>query len=53
MADETGMFSKISDESINAGKGKTYTSSRMMADPMAGLDFSEEPSEEADKEERM
>lgn len=36
IADETGMWSKISDESIQAGKGKTYTSSRMMADPMAG-----------------
>lgn len=37
MSDETGMYSKISDESIEAGKGKTYTSSRMMADPLAGL----------------
>lgn len=43
MADETGMFSKISDESIAAGKGKTYTSSRMMADPMAGLALQAEP----------
>lgn len=38
MSDETGMFSKISDESIEAGRGKTYTSSRAMADPMAGLE---------------
>lgn len=43
MSDETGMFSKISDESIEAGKGKTYTSSRMMADPMAGLGFLQQP----------
>ncbi len=39
MSDETGMYSKISDESIEAGKGQTYTRSRMMADPMAGLAF--------------
>ncbi len=40
MSDETGMFSKISDESIEAGRGKTYTSSRMMSDPLAGLGIS-------------
>ena len=40
MSDETGMYSKISDESIEAGKGKTYTKSRMMADPLAGLGMS-------------
>lgn len=37
LADETGMFGKISDESIEAGKGKTYTSVHAMQDPMAGL----------------
>ncbi len=42
MSDETGMYSKISDESIEAGKGQTYTSSHMMADPMAGLGLPEE-----------
>lgn len=41
MANETGMFSKISDESIEAGKGKTYTSSKLMQDPQAGLFFPE------------
>ena len=41
MADETRMFSKISDESIEAGKGKTYTSSKLMQDPQAGLFFPE------------
>lgn len=46
MADETGMYSKISDESIEAGKGQTYTKSRMMADPMAGLTLSEMSGEE-------
>ena len=46
MSDETGIFSKISDESIEAGRGKTYTSSRAMADPMAGLEFLEEGQEE-------
>ena len=45
-ADETGMWSKISDESIKAGEGKTYTSSRMMADPIAGLESSENPDDE-------
>ncbi len=48
LSDETGMFSKISDEDIEAGRGKTYTNSRMMADPMAGLQLSEEPEEEAE-----
>lgn len=37
ISEETGMFSKISDESIEAGKGITYTRSRMMADPMSGI----------------
>ncbi len=41
MSDETGMYSRISDESIEAGRGQTYTSSRMMADPLAGLGLSE------------
>lgn len=49
MSDETGMFSKISDESIEAGKGKTYTDSRMMADPMAGLGFPENKADEEDE----
>jgi len=42
MADETGVFGKISDESIKAGKGKTYSESRMMQDPMAGLSLLDE-----------
>ena len=50
MADETGMFSKISDESIEAGRGKTYTSSRMMADPLAGLGVTDPPDDEAEAE---
>lgn len=41
-ADETGMWSKISDESIKSGEGQTYTGSRMMADPMSGLTYQEE-----------
>ncbi|HBI63028.1 MAG TPA: hypothetical protein DDY31_17790 [Lachnospiraceae bacterium] len=39
ISDETGMFRKISDESIKAGKGQTYTSRHMMTDPQAGLEF--------------
>ena len=46
ISDETGMFSKISDESIEAGKGQTYTKSRMLADPVMGLEFPEDSFEE-------
>ena len=37
MSEETGMFDKITDEAIEAGKGVTYTQSKMMADPLSGL----------------
>lgn len=37
MADETGMFGSITDESIEAGEGQTYSSNRMMQDPLAGI----------------
>lgn len=51
LADETGMWSKISEESIKAGEGQTYSSIRMMADPMAGLTYLENPNRnEADPE---
>ena len=50
MSDETGMYRKISDESIKAGKGRTYTNSRMMADPMAGLELLKEPDVEGEDE---
>ncbi len=50
LADETGMFGRIPDESIEAGKGQTYTKSRMMADPMAGLEFSGTPDPGAEEE---
>lgn len=33
----TGLFGKISDEDIEAAKGITYTKSKLMTDPMAGL----------------
>ena len=39
LEEETGMFGKISDESIEAGRGKTYTSSKMMQDPFMGLEL--------------
>lgn len=42
LADETGMWSKISEESIKAGEGKTYSSSRRMADTEAGLEYLED-----------
>ena len=37
LTDETGLFGKISDKSIEARAGQTYTNARMMADPLAGL----------------
>ena len=37
MSEETGMFGDIMDESIEAGKGVTYSSGRAMHDPMAGI----------------
>ena len=37
MSEETGMYSNITDEDIEAGKGKTYSNSRTMQDPFAGL----------------
>lgn len=50
LGEETGMYSKISDEAIEAARGQTYTNSRLMADPLAGLELTEnqprEPSEE-------
>lgn len=48
LTDETGMFGKISDERIAAGKGQTYTHSKMMADPLAGLNLPREPALEVE-----
>lgn len=46
LADETGMYSTISDEAIKAAKGKTYSDYKAMQDPLAGLtlpgDFEED-----------
>ena len=39
LSEETGLFDKITNEQIEAGKGKYYTQTRMMADPMSGLSF--------------
>lgn len=39
MGEETGIFSRISDETIEAARGQTYTKSRLMTDPMAGLEM--------------
>lgn len=41
--DETGLFGKISDEAIEASKGQTYTKSKLMADPLVGLEPFGEP----------
>ncbi len=37
IAEETGVFGKISDDNIAAAKGQTYSSNRMMRDPLAGI----------------
>lgn len=51
LGEETGMFSKISDEAIEAARGQTYTNSRLMADPLAGLELtSNQPRELSDEE---
>lgn len=51
LGEETGMFSKISDEAIEAARGQTYTNSRLMADPLAGLELtSNQPREPSDEE---
>ena len=38
MEEDAGMFGSISDEAIQAGEGQTYTSSKLLQDPMAGLE---------------
>lgn len=43
MGEDTGVFGKISDEAIEAGKGVTYTQSKLMADPLAGLQMPASP----------
>lgn len=39
LEDDTGLFGKISDEAIEAGKGVTYTDTQMMRDPLAGMEL--------------
>lgn len=46
LSDETGLYSKITDEAIEAGKGKFYSESRSMQDPMAGFSFQGSTGEE-------
>lgn len=51
MSEETGMFSKISDEAIEAARGQTYTNQRLMADPLASLQLTENQPREPNGEE--
>lgn len=37
LSSDAGIFGKITDESIEAGRGKTYTEGKMMQDPFAGI----------------
>lgn len=48
IGEETGLFSKISDEAIEAAKGQTYTNSKLMSDPLAGLEMTENRAREPD-----
>lgn len=52
MGEETGIFSKISDESIEAARGQTYTNQRLMADPLAGLEMTGNQPREPNEEEQ-
>lgn len=47
--DDTGVFGKISDDDIEAGKGLYYRDEQRMLDPMAGL-FGQEPAETEEEE---
>ena len=46
LADETGLYSKITDETVEAGKGKLYSQSRSMQDPLAGFSFPDSSGED-------
>ena len=46
LADETGLYSKITDEAVEAGKGKLYSQSRSMQDPLAGFSFPDSSGED-------
>lgn len=46
---DTGLFGKITDEAIENAKGQTYTSSKLMPDPFAGITTAVE--EESEDEE--
>lgn len=37
ISEETGVFGKITDEAVEAGKDVTYTQKKLMGDPMAGF----------------
>lgn len=50
LTDETGLFGKISDKSIEARAGQTYTNARMMADPLAGLHVPVRTGEEGEEQ---
>lgn len=50
IGEETGMFSKITDDAIEAARGQTYTNNKLMADPLAGLALGENRPREPDVE---
>ena len=42
LSEETGLFNKIPDEIITAGKGKFYSTEKTMHDPLGGIDLPSE-----------
>ena len=44
LSDETGLYGKVSDEAVEAGRGVFYSDSRLR-DPMSGLEFPGNPEE--------
>lgn len=50
LADETGLFGSISDEEIEANKGKTYQDVTALRDPLAGIGFGGEEASPFDRE---
>ncbi len=53
MGEDTGIFGRISDADIEASKGQTYTNSKLMADPLAGLELTGTRPREPDEDDLL
>lgn len=51
LADETGLFDNITDDEINANKGRTFQDVTALRDPLMGLEYGEELNNNAGIEE--